>query len=62
MIRGDDMKLTETRIKQIIKEELEKLEDPDALFTRAQAALSRLSPEEQADIKAYFSEKAKESK
>ena len=56
------MKLTESKIKEIIKEELEKIENPDAIRQRAEAALGKLSDEEKADVMAYFSQKAKEDK
>ena len=62
MIRGITMKLTESKIKEIIKEELEKIENPDAIRQRAEAALGKLSDEEKADVMAYFSQKAKEDK
>ena len=62
MIRGITMKLTESRIKEIIKEELEKIENPDAIRQRAESALGKLSDEEKADVIAYFSQKAKEDK
>lgn len=56
------MKLTESKIKQIIREELERLKDPDNIRMRAEQALRKLTPEERADIETYYGVKAGENK
>tara|TARA_Y100000593_G_C4180144_1_gene271627 strand:+ start:136 stop:306 length:171 start_codon:yes stop_codon:yes gene_type:complete len=56
------MKVTETKIKQIIKEELEKLQNPDAIVQAAEKALDKLSPEEREAVEAYYQAKSEESR